>query len=311
MNEYPKITLEQWRALVAVVDHGGYAQAAQALSKTQSSVSYAVHKMEQLLGVALFQIQGRKALLTAAGGVLVRRGRELVEQAGAIERAARHLGAGWEAEIRLTVEVLFPTWELLQVIDQFGRQCPQTRVELYESVLGGTDEALLERRVDLAVCSNLPPGFHGEPLRQIKLIPVAAPAHPLHQLKTALTHADLRAHRQILIRDSGSARTRSGGWQRTEQRLTVSNKATAIRALCMGMGFAWQAELSIRDELRQGVLRPLPMAQDAARHVWLHLVQTDGELAGPATVLMAQLLRQTVEPVGASSASESDAHTAE
>lgn len=296
MSEHPRISLEQWRALVAVVDHGGYAQAAAALNKTQSAVSYAVHKMEQLLGVALFQIQGRKAQLTAPGEALVRRGRELVEQASAIERAARHLGAGWEAEIRLTVEVLFPTWELLQVIDEFASQCPQTRVELYESVLGGTDEALLERRVDLAVCSNLPPGFHGIPLRQIKLIPVAAPGHPLHQLQRTLTLADLRVHRQVLIRDSGSARTRSGGWQRSEQRLTVSNKATAIRALCMGMGFAWQAELSICDELHQGALRPLPMGADAARHVWLHLVQTDGELAGPATRLMAQLLRATAEP---------------
>ncbi len=293
MNAFPKISLDQWRALVAVVDQGGYAQAAQALNKTQSSISYAVHKIEQLLDVALFEIHGRKAELTDAGTTLVRRGRELVEQAAAVERAARHLGAGWEAELRLSVEVLYPTWELLQVIDSFCQRCPQTRVELYESVLGGTDEALLERRVDLAVCSQLPPGFHGMPLRQVRLIPVAAPTHPLHQLGHRLSHADLRQHRQVMIRDSGSARTRSGGWQGSEQRLTVSNKATAIRALCMGLGFAWQAQASISDELAQGRLKALPMEAEATRHVWLHLVQTDGDLAGPATRLMAELLQQT------------------
>ena len=296
MSEFPRISLEQWRALVAVVEHQGYAQAAAALNKTQSAISYAVHKIEEQLGVSLFELVGRRSVLTDAGAALVRRGRELVEQAGAIERAARHLGAGWEAELRMTVEILFPTWELLAVIDEFGRRCVQTRVELYESVLGGTDEALLQRRVDLAVCSSVPPGFHGIPLRQVRLIPVAAPGHPLHQLGRPLTHDDLAKHRQILIRDSGTTRTRSGGWQGSEQRLTVSNKATAIRALTMGMGFAWQAQLSICDELRGDRLRALPMAEDAARQVWLHLVVTDGELAGPATRLMAQLLRESAQP---------------
>ena len=41
----PRITLEQWRCLVAVVDEGGYAQAAEALNKSQSSVTYAVQKL--------------------------------------------------------------------------------------------------------------------------------------------------------------------------------------------------------------------------------------------------------------------------
>jgi len=38
--------LEQWRSLLAVVDAGGYAQAAGALHKSQSSVTYAVQKIE-------------------------------------------------------------------------------------------------------------------------------------------------------------------------------------------------------------------------------------------------------------------------
>jgi DNA-binding transcriptional LysR family regulator len=53
MNEtgLPRVTLEQWRCLVAVVDAGGYAQAALRLHKSQSSVTYAVQKLESLLGV--------------------------------------------------------------------------------------------------------------------------------------------------------------------------------------------------------------------------------------------------------------------
>ena len=52
------ITLEQWRSLIAVVDAGGYAQAAEVLFKSQSAVTYAVQKIESLLGVKAFEIRG-------------------------------------------------------------------------------------------------------------------------------------------------------------------------------------------------------------------------------------------------------------
>jgi DNA-binding transcriptional LysR family regulator len=54
------ITLEQWLTLMAVVNTGGYAQAAEALHKSQSSVTYAVQKLESVLGVKAFEIQGRR-----------------------------------------------------------------------------------------------------------------------------------------------------------------------------------------------------------------------------------------------------------
>lgn len=109
----PRITLEQWRAFIAVVDAGGYAPAAEAIHKTQSSVSYAVQKIEQQLGLPLFGKQGRRAVLTAAGELLYRRAKTLLERADALERGAAELHADWEPELRLAVEIVFPTWLLL------------------------------------------------------------------------------------------------------------------------------------------------------------------------------------------------------
>ena len=75
MADAPRISLEQWRALQAVVEAGGYAQAAEALHKSQSTLTYAVQKIERLLDVKVFEIQGRKAVLTEGGQVLYRRAR--------------------------------------------------------------------------------------------------------------------------------------------------------------------------------------------------------------------------------------------
>src|ERR1043166_4723947 len=99
MSRMPRITLEQWRTLLAVVDMGGYAQAAERLHKSQSAVTYAIQKLESLLDVRVFALEGRRARLTPTGQLLYRRAAQLLDEAGALERTAGTLSAGWEAEI--------------------------------------------------------------------------------------------------------------------------------------------------------------------------------------------------------------------
>src|SRR5437868_2300543 len=96
-----RISLEQWRALVAVVEQGSYAKAAEALNKTQSSVTYAIQNLQSSLGVEVFEIQGRKSKLTGTGHLLYRRARLLLEDASGLEKTARTVSAGWEPEITI------------------------------------------------------------------------------------------------------------------------------------------------------------------------------------------------------------------
>jgi DNA-binding transcriptional LysR family regulator len=299
MTSTPKITLEQWRALQAVVDAGGYAQAAESLHKSQSAVTYGVQKLESLLGVKVFEVIGRKAHLTPTGEVLYRRAKALLEEAGSLENAAGTLAAGWEPELRLAVEIPFPTWLLLQCFARFGDEQPQTRIELYETVLSGTEETLLQRKVDLAICSRVPPGFAGDSLMWLRFVAAAHPDHPLHQLGRELTLQDLRKHRHLVIRDSGSQR-RSGSWVGAEQIWTVSHKATSIHAACMGLGFAWFAEDTIRNELESGLLKPLPLREGAERSAELYLVFADRDYAGPGALRLAQIIREDVRGACAS-----------
>ena len=289
----PRISLDQWSALVAVVEAGGYAQASDRLHRTQSTITYTIKKLEDLLGVKVFELQGRKAVLTATGQVLYRRGKALLEEAGRVERAAAELARGWEPEIRLAVDIIFPTWLLLECFAAFSAERPDTRIELVESVLGGTEEALTEGRVDLAIGGNVPGGFLGDPLMQVRFVCAAAPSHPLHQLGRTLTLDDLRQHRHLVVRDSGALRSRSGGWL-NERRWTVTHKATSIRAACMGLGFAWYPEENIRDELASGALAPLPLAEGRERYATLYLVYADAETVGPGARRLAEMLRSRV-----------------
>jgi DNA-binding transcriptional LysR family regulator len=291
----PRISLEQWRALLAVVDEGGYAQASAALHKTQSAVTYAVQKVESLLDVKVFEIQGRKAQLTPAGHVLVRRARDVLDEAEALERSAKSLARGWEPEVRLAVEILFPTWLLLECFGEFGGEHPETRIELHESVLGGTDELLTGGLVDFAVTSSVPPGYLGDLLMTIPIVAAAAPHHPLHQLGRPLTQRDLRRHRHLVIRDTAQRRKReTGNWLGANQRWTFSHKASQIAAACMGHGFAWFPIDTIRTELDSGRLVRLPLREGAERRAELYLVHADRDCTGPAATRLAEIIRASV-----------------
>jgi DNA-binding transcriptional LysR family regulator len=294
MPEAPHVTLEQWRTLAAVVEAGGYAQAAERMHKSQSALTYAIHKLQSQLGVEAFTIQGRKAVLTPTGQLLYRRAQALLDEAASAERAAKALSAGWEAEIRIAVEILFPTWLLLHCLDRFGTESPHTRIEVIESVLGGTGEALLQGQADLAVSPRIPPGFLGDPLLRFRAVPVAHPDHPLHRMHRKLTLRDLRAYRHLVVRDSGSRRDTRALSMEVEQRWTVSSMSTSILAARLGYGFAWFPEDLIRDELDAGTLKPLPLSEGVERFGELYLVVADPDAAGPGTLRLAAIIREGV-----------------
>jgi DNA-binding transcriptional LysR family regulator len=288
----PKASLDQWQCFLAVVDEGSYARAAEHLHKSQSAVSYAIQKLEQQLGIRVFAIRGRKAELTPVGRQLYQRGRALLNEALRLEEAARAAAAGWEAELRMVVDTLFPQDALLDTLAAMAETCPATRVECLETVLSGAEEALLERRCDLAITGVVPAGFMGDLLLRVRFVAVALRDHPLLKLNRALSFQDLRQHRQLVVRDSGQRRRRDSGWLEAPQRLTVSRMDLSARAVARGLGFAWLPDLAIRRELASGLLQPLPLAEGGERFVDLYLIFPNRDLAGSAARQCESLLRE-------------------
>jgi len=293
----PTVSLDQWRALLAVIDQGGYAQAAEFLNKSQSAVSYLIRQLETQLGVAVFEIQGRRAVPTVAGQMLQRRARVLLDEAAAMEQAAAQLGRGVEAEVALAADLIVPAEQVLRALQGLYEQFPATRVELIESVLSGTEDALVQRQVDLAITTRVPVGFLGDPVVDMPMVAVAHPGHALLLLDRELTYADLRRHRQLVVRDSGVHRRHSEGWQGSEQRLTVGHLTTSLRALRLGLGYAWLPAAYVRDYLDRGELALLPLREGALRRVTVYLVYADRDCAGPATRRLAELLREQLATI--------------
>jgi DNA-binding transcriptional LysR family regulator len=173
-----RTTWEQWQVLQCIVSEGGFAQAAKAMHRSQSSVSYMVAQLQEQLGVALLQAQGRRMVLTAAGEVLLRDAQNVLAASLRLEDKARSLLQGWEAEVRLAVDSLFPTPALLPALGQFASHCPSTRLQMHEVVMSGADDALHGQQVELAVAGRVPQGFLGDWLLDAEFVACAAPGIP-------------------------------------------------------------------------------------------------------------------------------------
>ncbi|OHV12833.1 LysR family transcriptional regulator [Kushneria phosphatilytica] len=290
-----RVTLAQWQMLAAVVDHGGFARAAEVIHKSPSTINHAVHKLSEQLGVQLLETRGRRVVPTEAGSMLLRRARQLLEGAEAIESVAGSLARGLEAEIALAVDQIFPHQALFQALSAFSHDYIHPRIQLHECVLNGGVELLQAGRADLLISGVSVPGFLGEPLTRVRFMAVAHPGHALHQLGRELDLRDLRHYRQIVIRDSAQYQSSDHGWLRAEQRWTVSHVATALEMLVEGMGFAWVSETRLHHYFETGQLRPLPLRAGAVREVPLQLYFRDADGAGPAARALAQSLRESVE----------------
>ena len=289
-----RVTLTQWQMLAAVVDYGGFARAAEAIHKSASTLNHAVHKMESQLGVQLLEPVGRQVRLTEAGEMLLRRARQLLENASALEEVAASLAVGLETEVVLAVDQLFPPDALARTLETFSREYPHVRVQLHETVLNGGIEMLYDGRADLVVSGLAAQGFLGEPLITLRFIAVAHPDHPLHQLGRTLDLRDLLQHRQLVVRDSALRQAMDAGWLKAEQRWTVSHLATSLDMLERGLGFAWFPETRIRQALDSGRLKPLPLSAGGIRQVPIQLIFSDRDRAGPATRAVARALTEAV-----------------
>jgi DNA-binding transcriptional LysR family regulator len=278
----PKTTLEQWAVLAAVVDEGGFAQAALTLNRSQSAISYSIARLQESLDLALLVIEGRRSVLTPHGRTLLARGRVLVKELDTLEALARSLKEGWESELKLIVDAAFPRARLLDIVAELQDSCPSTQIQLADVVLSGAEQAITEGSGDLVVTSRVPPGYLSDWLLDVNFVAVAHADHPLLRLGRELTSDDLARHVQAVVRDSGTAQPRDEGWLGSERRFTVSSMDASLATILAGLAYAWLPEHLLVELLLSGTLRRLPLVSGGSRKVSLHIVLVHANVVGPA-----------------------------
>ena len=236
-----KLSLDGLLVLDAIARKGSFAAAAEELHRVPSAITYTVQKLEQDLGVQLFDRSGHRARLTAAGEELLKDGRHLLRAAVDIECRVQRVAKGWETELRIAHDDVIAASRLSQLIEEFYAQGSGTRLRLSAEVLGGCWDALVSGRADLCIgAPGEPPpeaGYTVRPLGEIEWLFAVAPAHPLAQVRQPLPTAAVMEHRVVVVADSSrNLPPRSSGIAPGPDALVVSTIAAKLEAQMAGLG---------------------------------------------------------------------------
>lgn len=236
-----KLSLDLLSILDAIERHGSFTAAARALHRVPSALSHAVAKLESELGAQLFIRHGRTARLNEAGRALLADGRHLLRAADELERRVQRIAHGWEADLRIAVDMVLPVERLYPLVERFHAEGHTTRLQLSYEVLGGGWDALATERADLVVGvpGDRPPrgGIDSRRLGDGHLIFVVAPTHPLAAETTPISPETLRRHRAVVLPDtSRELSARSVGLLEGQPTLRVPDMAAKAAAQIAGLG---------------------------------------------------------------------------
>lgn len=254
-----KLSLDALQILDAIDRRGSFAAAGKALHKVPSTISYTVSKLEEDLGVQLFDRVGPRAHLTPAGEALLEEGRHLLRAARELEMRVRRVASGWEAELTVAVDSMFVPALLAEDVRAFNAVAEQTRMRLISESLSGTWEALLDRRADLLIgAAGEGPsggGYVVEPLGVVRFVFAVAPSHPLATAPEPLGREQLAGHCAIAVADSARRLLpRTVGLLMGQETMTVPDMVSKFRLQCAGLGFGFLPEPYVRQAVREGRL---------------------------------------------------------
>lgn len=254
-----KLSLDSLEILDAIDRRGSFSAAGKELFRVPSTISYTVSKLEEDLGVHLFERSGPKIALTAAGRELLREGRHLLRAAGNLECRVRRVASGWETEIAVGMDLIFSPLALQADIIDFLKIAEQTRLKVVTEALSGTWEALLDRRIDLLIGgpSEGPSGggYATEPMGEVSFVFAVAPGHPLAEIDRPLTNVDLQNHRAVAVADSARRfPARTVGLSFGQDVVTVPDMHAKLAYQVAGIGFGFLPEAYARPEIRAGRL---------------------------------------------------------
>jgi DNA-binding transcriptional LysR family regulator len=197
--------LRHLQTLVALAEELHYGRAARRLHVVQSAVSRTIQDLEEEVGAQLFHRTKRRVELTAAGEVLVRRAREILDAADRAAAECRRVSEGKLGRLRIAVAGLSGLGHLPEALRAFRRKYPDVEIEIGHMGTAAQIEALGGGRIELAF-THVPlddDAIVAEPLRTEALCAMLPADHAMAGAKSV--PAERLLHAVVAIPSRSSA----------------------------------------------------------------------------------------------------------
>lgn len=253
------LSLDAVLVLDAIDRKGSFAAAAEELHRVPSAITYAVQKLEEDLGIALFDRRGYRAQLNPAGRELLGEGRRLLDAADEVEKRVKRIASGCEVELRVAVDDVIPLSRLFSVFEEFYGEAYGTRLRVLSEVYGGAWDALVSNRADLVIgAPGEGPAGGGYSTRLLGTVHwefMVAPQHPLAGAAEPIAPEEIVKYRSIAAADSSrTLAPRTTGLLTGQEVLTLSDMRGKLEAQRAGLGIGYLPRHIARQEAQAGRL---------------------------------------------------------
>jgi DNA-binding transcriptional LysR family regulator len=287
-----RIDIDAFNVLQVLVEEGSFAKASERLHKAQSAVSYQIKKLEQHLGVTLFNRDHYRAELTPEGKVILAEGQRLLQHLANIEHLASRFSQGWEPKLELVIDGALPMEPIMTALKRMSEHNIPTKVQLNMEFLGGVQHRFERDQADLMLVKDYRTGplYHPKPLPTITSVLVASSQHPLSCLKD-ISLPELQQHVELTIEDSSlGTRARDEMQFGGDKVFYLSGFIMKKHALLKGLGFGWMPAFLITEELQQGQLVEIDFVGGSRFSFTPQLVSTLERPLGRAGQLFTELI---------------------
>jgi DNA-binding transcriptional LysR family regulator len=252
-----KLSLDALFTVDTIARRGSFSAAAKELFRVSSTISYTITKLEEDLGVQLFEQFGPRVAITPAGKELLGEEHYLLKSTADLERRVRRVASGWETEFMIAMDSMLSPAGLLADLSAFYEVADQTRVRRVKEQLSGIWEALLDRRADLLIgaAGEGPPdgGYTTEALGTVSLVFVVSPSHPVASAEHALGKVELSHYRAVSVADSARLlQGRTVGLLFGQDAIAVPDMEYQFQLA--GIGFGFLPEAWVRADIARGAL---------------------------------------------------------
>lgn len=289
---------DQLKTLLAVLEHGSFTRAAEALGLSQSTVSFHVKALESTAGVRLLD-RGRDGVRpTAAGKRLRGHAERLVALRGEALEDLRAESQGQRGRVVVAASTIPGEYLLPDRLAQLRRSHPgvSVRVEISES--SRALAALVARECDLALVGRCPQdrALVAEPFAEDEVVLVGPGPDP-HDPGDAGDDMTWLRRVPLVLRGEGSGTraavapllARMGSDPEGPARVVVGSTEAAKRCVLAGLGLTFISRLAVADELADGRMVLVPLSgTPVARRFWV-VHRRDRSPSSAASALMALL----------------------
>ncbi|HEY1955951.1 MAG TPA: LysR substrate-binding domain-containing protein [Polyangiaceae bacterium] len=291
------VSLRQLQYAVSVADELGFHKAAAKCHVSQPTLSAQVKQLEQVLGVALFERDKRRVLVTAAGETLVARARRVLVEVEDLAAAAERLREPFAGTLRVGVIPTIAPYLLPDVTPGLAKKWPKLRLVFREEKTADVVSELEGGRLDagiVALEADLGDLAH-EIVAKDPFVVALPKGHPLAK-KSRVEVADLDREEVLLLDEGHCFRAQAlalcerAGARENEFRAT--SLATLAQMVTSGAGLTLLPSIAVPVENRRSQLEIRPFKPPAPVRTIAVVFRKSSPLA-PTIRALAAAMRAT------------------